>query len=74
MDDQLLWMRDNGVALDDFFKKVEVMAAGGSVPCDAPTPSLVVSSAVAAPAASTPVAAIPGSSFLVAPSAGSMWT
>ena len=74
MDGQLLWMRENRVALDDFFKKVEVMAAGGSVPCDAPTPNLRVSSTVAATAASTPVAAVPASSFLAAPSAGSMWT
>ena len=65
---QLLWMRDNGVALDDFFKKVEVMAAGGAVPHVAPTPSPVVSSTVVAPAASEPVAAVPASSSPSAPS------
>ena len=48
------------VALDDFFKKVEVMAAGGAVPCAAPTPSPVVSNTVAA---------VPASSFPSAPCA-----
>ena len=59
------------VALDDFFKKVEVMAAGGAVPCAAPTPRTVVSSTVAAPAASRPVARPlqPASSLPSAPSA-----
>jgi hypothetical protein len=57
------------VALDDFFKKVEVMAAGGAVPCAAPTPSPVVSSTVAAPAASELVAAVPASSSPFAPCA-----
>ena len=66
---QLLWMRDHSVPLDEFFKKVETMALGGSVPSDAPTPSLAVSSPVVASTTGAPVASAPVSSSFASPSA-----
>ena len=52
-------MRDNGVALDDYFTKVEAMAAGVSAPPDIATPSPAASGNTTTPAPSTAAAAAP---------------
>ena len=80
---QLQWMYDGGIPLDDFFKAVEFMAQGGvvqpSVPPSAPVvpgrtaPSPVVPVTVTAPLSSTPVAAVPLGSDVVAPTSGDMF-
>lgn len=56
---QLQWMRDNGVALDDFFTKVQAMAAGVSAPLLVPTAAAVPSSTIAAPVVAKAAAAVP---------------
>ena len=64
---ELQWRCDNGVPLDDFFKKVEAMASGVvAAPSPAP-PAVVVSGTTAAPVLPTTLAAPPSSSAPVAP-------